>query len=295
MIGLMIYAETTRLDHEANKQYVRNIALLRTICLLAVLSMGSTSLSSAHEYYLMPESFTPNDGVEFSVRHRLGQKFKGNELPFINRWNIRSETWKDGEKKSVRGQDGDRPALKVTGRGKGLMSVVHQSNVDFLTFKTWEKFKAYVTKEGLAHALQPSLQGTKPKVDLIEGYARYAKTLIALGGDVSGTDRPTGLKIELVALAHPLALNAAEPMPVQLLYEGEALEGARIKVFVGIGTEFAYQIESDREGKALIPARGPGPYLLNAIHMTEPQGKEAKDKKAHWESFWASLTFQRGN
>ncbi len=256
--------------------------------------MAWTTASGAHEYYLMPESFTPNSGVEFAVRHRLGQKFKGNELPFINNWNIRSELWKDGEKTSIRGMDGDRPALKITGQGKGLMSVVHQSNVDFITFKTWEKFKNYVTKEGLGHALLPSQQGRNPKLDLKEGYSRFAKTLVALGAEPSGRDQPTGLKIELVALAHPLALKATDPMPVQLLYEGRPLEGARIKVFVGVGTEFVHQINTDKEGKALIPAGGPGPYLLNAIHMTEPQGSEAREKNAHWESFWASLTYQRG-
>jgi len=247
----------------------------------------------AHEYYLMPESFQPKNDVEFSIRHRLGQKFKGNELPFIDSWNIRSEVWKDGDKTEVRGQDGDRPALKVTKSGSGLMSVIHQSNVDFLTFATWEKFKAYVTKEGLEHALVASEQGRKPKEKLKEAYARFAKTLVTLNAEPSGTDQPTGLKIELMALAHPLSLKSTEPMPVQLLYNGQPLEGARVKVFVGVGTDFVHQILTDQNGKVQIPADGPGPYLLNAIHMTEPQGKEAKEKGAHWESFWASLTFQR--
>ena len=82
-------------------------------------------------------------------------------------------------------------------------------------------------------------------------------------------------------------------MPVQLLYDGKPLEGARVKVFIGVGTEFTHQILTDADGRATIPAGGPGPYLLNAIYMTEPQGKEAKSKGAHWESFWASLTFER--
>jgi uncharacterized GH25 family protein len=247
----------------------------------------------AHEYYLLPESFTPSANRDFAVSHKLGEKFKGNEMSYISSWNVRSEVWEKGVKREVRGKDGDRPALRVSSNGPGLMTIIHQSNVDFLTFQSWEKFQAYANKEGLEHTFAASERGEKPKEKLKEAYARYAKTLIAPNGSTEGTDQPTGLKIELMALAHPLKLSATEPMPVQLLYDGKPLSGAKIKVFVGIGNEFTHQIYSDKDGKALIPAEGPGPYLLNAIHMTEPQGPEAKAKDAHWESFWASLTFQR--
>lgn len=247
----------------------------------------------SHEYYLMPETFLAQPGETVAVKHRLGQKFKGNELPFIGNWNIRSEVWEQGKMRPVRGLDGDRPALTIKPQEPGLVSVIHQSNIDFLTFKTWEKFQAYVGKEGLTHALAASEKGQKPKIDLKEAYARYAKTLISVGPTAKGRDNPVGLKIELVALAHPRTLGADEPMPVQLLYDGKPLAGARIKVFVGVGTEFAHQIQSDSQGQASIPADGAGPYLLNAIHMTEPQSGEALEKGAHWESFWASLTYQR--
>ncbi|MEP1209714.1 MAG: DUF4198 domain-containing protein [Rhizobiaceae bacterium] len=266
-----------------------HIVIRIAILLLLSLPVGA----QAHEYYLLPESFTPSSKEAFAVSHKLGQKFKGNEMSFINSWNVRSEIWEKGESRKVRGKDGDRPALKITPTGPGLMAVIHQSNVDFLTFQSWEKFQAYATKEGLEHTFAASERGEKPKEKLKEAYARYAKTLIALDGSTAGEDTPTGLKIELMALQHPLTLAEAQPMPVQLLYDGQPLAGARIKVFVGIGNEFSHQIHTDDEGKALIPAQGPGPYLLNAIHMTEPQGKEAKAKGAHWESFWASLTFQR--
>ena len=247
----------------------------------------------AHEYYLLPESFTPSSGNRFAVSHKLGQKFKGNEMSYITSWNIRSEVFEEGKSREVRGLDGDRPALKLESPNPGLISVIHQSNVDFLTFENWEKFTKYVNKEGLEHALEASEKGIKPKDKLKEAYARYAKTLIAMDASATGRDHPTGLKIELIALEHPLKLTGQQPMPVQLLFDGAPLANAKIKVFVGIGNEFTHQIRTDARGMASIPADGPGPYMLNAIHMTEPQGKEAKEKGAHWESFWASLTYSR--
>lgn len=288
----MNYVENTPTDFGANLKR-RGIVVYRIALTTIFGILFCASSANAHEYYLMPESFQPAAGKEFSVRHRLGQKFKGNEMPFIGAWNIRSEVWQDGEMREIKGLDGDRPALKITTAKPGLISVIHQSNIDFLTFKTWEKFEKYTVKEGLEHTHAASENGTKPKIDLKEAYARYAKTLISVGENNEGRDTPTGLKIELVALAHPASLTAGQKMPVQLLYDGKPLKGALLKVFVGIDTEFKHQIRTDAEGKVEIPADGAGPYLLNAIHMTEPQSQEAVKRGAHWESFWASLTFNR--
>ena len=109
-------------------------------------------------------------------------------MPFINSWNIRSEVWEKGLQRQARGTDGDRPALRVASNGSGLMSVIHQSNVDFLTFHEWEKFQSYATKEGLEHALAASERGEKPKEKLKEAYARYAKTLIAPDANGNAND-----------------------------------------------------------------------------------------------------------
>ena len=267
--------------------------MTRLIALTISLLMGISQQVFAHEYYLMPETFTPKAGDELPVRHRLGKLFKGNEMPWIGVWNVRSEIWEDGNKRDVKRKDGDRPAILAKLTSPKLAIAVHQSNVDFLTFKTWEKFQKYVTKEGMTHALAASEAGTKPKVGLVEAYSRFAKTLINVNGTTDGLDQPVGLKIELVALANPLSLGPNDPMPVQVLYEGRPLAGVSVKVYVGVGNDFSYHTPTDENGKANIKAAGPGPYLINAIHMTDPQGKEAKKNGAHWESFWASLTYKR--
>lgn len=268
-------------------------SISRLFSLLVVFLSLAAGKATAHEYYLMPNSFSVSVGQEIDVRHRLGQRFNGNELPYIDVWNIRSEIWMNGKSKEIRGKDGDRPALKVTPTEPGLMSIVHESNIEVLTFETWEKFQNYAKKEGLDHALGVSEQGRKPKIGLKEAYARFAKTLVSVGDTPTGGDVETGLKIELVALAHPHQLAKGSPMPVQLLYEGQPLEGATVKVFVGVDTEFVHRIKTDTDGKALIPDNGAGPYLLNAVHIVEPKSSKAISDQAHWESFWASLTFQR--
>ena len=108
---------------------------LRILALLLGLVFSSTTVASAHEYYLLPQDFTPAAGKTVSVEHRLGQKFNGNQMPWVTLWNIRSEMWQDEKSVPAKGIDGDRPALKISPNKNRLTAVIHQSNIDFLHSK----------------------------------------------------------------------------------------------------------------------------------------------------------------
>jgi len=264
----------------------------------ALIVIAAAIPANAHEYYLMPETFTPKTGKEISVSHRLGQKFKGNEMPWVNSWNVRSEVWENGEKHKIRFADGDRPALKITPASDELVVVIHQSNIDRLDFKTWEKFVKYTDKEGLSAIAEQHLAEGKPKPGegkppIRELYSRFAKTLLTPNGNAKGKDMVTGLTIELVALENPIALEPGQPMPVKLLFRGKPLEGATVKVFTAPDTEFKHRILTDAMGRADIPDDGSGPYLINAIAMTKVAAAGKIAEGADYESFWASMTFER--
>ncbi len=272
--------------------------MFRKISVALGLFVGAIpALAVAHEYYLMPQTFQPETGAEVAVSHELGQRFKGNELPFIGAWNVRSEIWENGQKREARFNDGDRPALKVTPSTNALTIVLHQSNIDRLDFKTWEKFIKYTDKEGLSSVAKEHLAKGKPRPEdgkpIRELYARFAKTLLTPQGSTRGGDVVTGLTIELVALKNPMALKKGEAMPVQLLFRGKPLEDATVKVFTAPDTEFKHRILTDAEGRADIPDDGPGPYLLNAIAMTDVVATGKIAEGADYQSFWASMTFQR--
>jgi hypothetical protein len=250
--------------------------------------------ATAHEYWLMPESFTVPTESEIAVQHRLGQRFNGNEMPYIEQWNVRSELWRGGKEiAELRGINGDRPALMVPPQEDGLLVVVHQSNHSLYDPKSWEKFAAYLQKEGLAPIIAAHRERGLDEANPTEAYARFAKTLITVG-EGGGSDMSTGLRIEFVAQANPATYPRDKPFPVKLLFQGEPLAGRAVKIFVGADTEPFGYVETDEDGVALIPAEGKGPYLLNAIEMVEPVSDDPVAQKAQWESFWASLTFQRG-
>ncbi len=175
----------------------------------------------------------------------------------------------------------------------GLLSVVHQSNHSIVNFG-WEKFETYVLKEGLTQIpAAHDARGLSRDGKVREAYARFAKTLVAVG-DGAGEDTSHGLKIEIIALENPYTYEVDKPLPVQVLFDGKPLPGVMIKVFSAIDSENSDRVIADGNGRAEIPANGSGPYLLNAIHMLPPVSPEDIAQDSDWESFWASLTFQRG-
>lgn len=251
------------------------------------------SPAAAHEYYLMPGSFSIEEGEKVGIAHKNGMRFKGNTYPWISRWNVRSEAWREGVGGDVRGKDGDLPALTLQMALSGLVTIIHESSISDLTFKDWEKFISYLEEEGLEPIAERHLAKGGSKDEIREIYARFAKTLINVGSPATGSDNVTGLTIELVALENPAALQSGASLPVQLLFDGKPLQGAMVKVFVGENTDVAHQLVTDKNGKVAVPDGGAGPYLLNAVHMIEPRTDAEIAKDADWQSFWASLTFAR--
>lgn len=251
----------------------------------------------AHEYYLLPQDFTPPAGTEAKVEHRLGQAFKGGTMPYIDRWIVRAEAWRDGDGTRITGTNGDLPAFTIATGEPGALAAIYESNIDYLDFTDPAKFDAYLDKEGLTairaeHAARGLPEPSKA-TPIKEAYARFAKTLMQVGDDGTAIDTATGLTAELVAQANPLSLAAGDPLPVRFLWKGEPLAGITVKVFPRQGEEFTHKLVTDAQGRVSVPDLGPGPYLLNAIRMGVPESAEARERGAHWQSWWASLTFSR--
>jgi len=218
------------------------IKFLKLLVLVIALHFGASAKPlEAHEYYLQPSKYAVAPGEEFGVEHKNGTKFKGNAYPWITSWNVRSEAWQNGVGVKVFGKDGDRPALKLKSSTKGLISIIHESGPSSLKFSKWEKFKSYLADEGLTYILDEHAKSNYPETDIKEVYTRFAKTLINVG-DKHDIETPSGLTLELVALANPKSLPTDQPFPVQLLYKGAPLSDRTIKVFAGMDTQAAHRL-----------------------------------------------------
>ncbi|MGI9381775.1 MAG: DUF4198 domain-containing protein [Methyloligellaceae bacterium] len=260
------------------------------VAVMTAITLSAVSLPAvAHEFWLEPDSFTPETGKPVSFSHYVGQSFKGESYPFLQDWIVRYVVADAAGERPVKGVAGDDPAAKISFHRAGLKILAYHGTPDSLSFDTWEKFEAYLRKEGLEHIAPLHRAEGKPETAIRELYSRCAKTLVQVGGGAGGEDRAVGLPLELVAERNPYMLAAGEALPVRLLHTGKPIAGATIKVFSKADPKNPRRVRTDAEGRATIALPQPGAYLLNAVHMTAP----APTDDAHWTSLWASLTFRR--
>jgi len=243
----------------------------------------------AHEFWLEPDIYHPMPSEKVSIRIRVGQFFKGPTFPYLkDSFNVFDQL-QGGKSSPVRGVDGDDPAATLAFVKTGLGVITLHNKPVSLTFDEWEKFNAYLEKEGLKAIPQRHLQAGKPKSGIKEFYARAAKLLLNVGGQGAGEDQYTGMPLELVAELNPYCLGPEEKLPVQLLFKGKPLGDIQITAISKLYPETREIYRTDKTGRALIALNNDGPWLLNAVHMLEPrQGMDA-----HWFSLWASLVFMR--
>ena len=247
--------------------------------------------ASAHEFWIEPESFRPQAGVPFDVRVLVGQDFNGDGVIFLPETFERFETVTARGKQKVNGTPGDDPAGHITPTETGSLLVAYQSTRFSLSMDA-KTFEGYLKKEGLEDIRILRSNAGKSGKPANEVYTRFAKSLLAVGGQSNGLDssRPLGLRFEIVPLTPVYRKTGGQPgeMEVQLLYENQPLANVQIEAFSKKNMTTRLLQRTDQVGRARFTLPHGGVWLLNAVHMI-PAPSSAN---AEWESFWASFTFQ---
>lgn len=260
---------------------------IRGQCIAAALAaLVAVPAAHAHEFWIEPESFRPAVGIAVPVRLRVGQKFKGESLPYLPESFERFTLHDARGERTVAGIPGDDPAASVA-FGAGLSVLAYRSQRYPLSFDDLAEFERYLRTEGLEAIPERHRALGKPVKMIRERYTRCAKALVA-AGNVDGADRVIGLPLELIAESNPYRLAPGAPLPVQLRYRGQPLAGALVIAMRKTAPEPRLEVRTDADGRARLPLTGRGPWLVNAVHMFVPA-----DRDSDWESYWASLTFER--
>lgn len=257
--------------------------------LIAVLLLVATFVarpSLAHEFWLEPDNYNPAADAKVVISHNYGQYFKGDGLPYVGEWHQRYVVFDGKKEKSVRGYDGDLPAIETKFDDPGLKIFGYFGTPEPQVYDTLEKYDAYLRKVGLDHIVGQHRALGKPETKIRELYARNAKMLLGVG-NAKGADRALGLPLELIAERNPYTLKAGDTLPVRLLYRGKPIAGVRVVTFDTQDPKNPSATVTDAAGRAQIALPASGAYLLNAVHMFEPAPGEETD----WTSLWASLTF----
>ena len=135
-------------------------------------------------------------------------------------------------------------------------------------------------------------KGTKkelPGATKSNRYEKFAKGLVAVGGQTAGFDALVGARLELVPLADPAKAKVGEDLPVKVLLDGQPMPATVLATYDGFTktpNTYAYYTETDDSGVAKVRLTHAGLWLVR----TEAKVKPA-DGSADQEVLRSTLTF----
>jgi uncharacterized GH25 family protein len=260
----------------------------RTAWALLAFLMSAPALR-AHDLWIEPSSFRPVEAQLFAVRLRVGEAFRGEPVPRMEKRIERFVAVGPGGEIPLNGVEGADPAGWAVLSKPGTWLLVydsHQSPIEL----DGPKFEAYLAEEGLERISKLRAERGQTTARSKEIFSRCAKALVTVGnGPAEGFDRVLGLPLELVPEASPAGLPAGGELPVLLLFRGKPLAGALVVAVPREAPADKISARTDADGRVRLRLDRMGQWLVKAVHM-EPAPAESG---ADWESFWASLTLQR--
>lgn len=258
------------------------------LCLLAV------SPVAAHDYWLVPETFTPKDGANVPVRMYVGEALKPEqEVAYSAKKTatVRLVTAK-GAAKVQEQQDGAKPAFAFKMEGQGTAVLRVDRDWSSITLKA-DKFTAYLKEEGLDSIVKARAAANESDADGKERYRRCLKTIVHAGGKPDDTPtKPVGQVLEIVPAKNPFTLKAGDELPLVVLFEDKPLAGLKVTAYHRDGDTLTdAAVTTDKDGKAALKLPKAGVWVVRAVHMRRVAEKNPTPA-ADWESFWASATFR---
>ena len=242
--------------------------------------------AQGHEFWVRPGSFHPSPGQLVSVSLRVGDDLEGTEVMRRSANIVRFELVGDGAT-PIPGREGGTPAGLIRLAQPGLHVIGYESTHTTIEIEA-SRFEDYLVDKGLDEVVAARAESGDREQAGRERFARCAKALVA-AEDGEGSDQYLGMPLELVAESNPYLQRPDRPLRLRLLFRGKPLTGALIKARSLDEAAQPAAGRTDGRGRVTMTLDGSGMWLVSAVHM-EP-ATDAPD--ADWESYWASLTFER--
>lgn len=267
----------------------RSLTAVRAF-LLSALAAGP---AVAHDFWILPSSFSPAAGSRVAFHLRVGDRPPGSPVVRDPERIVRfSALGPDGEAVPVDGVSGTDPAGFLEVGAPGVWAVGLRSNDTAIELPA-EQFEAYLAEKGLDHVLR--LRGERGEADRPgkELYSRSVKALLLVGeaqpDRLDEIARPLGLDFELVPEADPFRSGPEDPVPFRVLFDGQPEEGVLVEGRCLDRPARVTRSVSDASGRAHMVLDRAGTWLITAVTMHPAPDDSAAD----WQSIWTSLTFDR--
>lgn len=265
---------------------------LRTMIGSLAIAFVAVVPAYAHDFWLQPNSF------QVAPNAPLGATFLIGHGEFRDRWNNNQRILQlndlfGGRTVDHRSdlRDGGPVDFMTRFDTPGLHVLGMQSTYAFSDLPAI-RFNDYAKAEGLALVNANRARLGTVNTSGRERYSRRAKALIQVGAATTANQvmatRPIGLKLEIVPDRNPYALGASRMLPVHVLFNGQRLANATVKL-----TDLANDAKpvaiavTDRAGRASFRVPDSGNWLVNVI-WSEPL---AGNPQADFDTTFSSLTF----
>jgi uncharacterized GH25 family protein len=267
---------------------------LANALLLSALTLASAS-ASAHDYWLYPETFTPEAGKDLRFLMLVGDDlFIEQVRPHEPAKTLRLQQHTADGSKAIEGTGDKFGALTATADQAGSMMLSLErapAEVDL----DRETFAHYLEEEGLESL------AAKHRVDRDiqrEQFDRSLKVLLAVDGASEGDlhNKVVGQKLEIVLLDNPFAVQPGGSLRAKLLLDGAPLPGHRIEALQRTGQKgelTEHSTVTDASGVATFPMDKSGLWIVRSVYL-EPCITSAACDDVHWLSHWSAFTFAIG-
>ena len=248
--------------------------------------------AQAHEFWMLPDRYSLPVQGEVNIALRVGENFVGDPVGF-GRPMAESLRWfnRGGEvvltPQLPDNLNQDNVALAFDRPGAQLIVLDTKS---FTITLTPDTFNAYLREEGLERVMaqrKAAGQDTQPGR---ERYRRHVKTLLSVGGQSdAGFGVRAGQTLEIVPLTDPQRLQAGGSLALQVLFNGQPLSGALVKVWNQRGAQLnVLRTRTDAAGRSTTTLPWPGVWMASVVHMVPATDNQGWD----WDSHWGNLTFE---
>ena len=256
---------------------------------------SSASMAVAHDFWVQPLDYWITAGAATSVTLQVGHGPYRQRSPIPVRRITRFEAIGTANATSdLRntlhvGEPAEDGNFRLENPGTYLLVLQTDNNAQ--THLPSIRFNDYLKAEGLTPALDARARLHRMDADGSERYSRCAKSLVQVGpivGDrsVAFVLDPVGLPLEIVPEANPYATPRPATLPVHVIYAGQPLPGALVKLTDLDNDASPFEThQTDRDGRAVFSMPTSGTWLLNVIWTEESPATSETDFETVFSSF----------
>jgi uncharacterized GH25 family protein len=277
-------------NHDSlGRAYFRRVVFAFTLELFAVSAM-------AHDFWIQPNDYwvSPLTPVDFSLQVGHGPFRQRSPIP-LGRIARFEQISMDGLRIDLRDRlqlGGQADDGHIAFSKPGTYVLVMETDARAQSHLPAIRFNDYLKVEGLTPALEQRERTHRMSADGSESYSRRAKSLVQVGPPTAASQgqvtEPIGLPLEIVPELNPYAVPQPSTLPVRVIYEGQPLTGALVKLTNLDHDEAPFEMHlTDRNGRARFEMPTRGAWLLNVIWT-----KVLPDtRETDFETVFSSLSF----